>query len=248
MAEYSFQGLGFPPEIAEGKILPVDDALEDEHWIFVVNHPAFSQDLELLKEEKEQALGERDWSDLKVTALENPAVNWPFLRELSAKWGLPPAALLSFAQIPPERIAKLRPEAIAEFRQTAHGLVVDETPDEVIVRIPRPVTMAKKRKLSEWLKTLSSDGPREIAWNRSGKIREDLSEGQVEALPWFYRWNTNGEEPAEIWRELTKHGGEFSPEKLSAQAVYDRILAIWERMRRLSEDGIRKDPPSKRRA
>jgi hypothetical protein len=236
----------FPKELENGEILPIEDPLEDEHWQFVLYHPAFVEDLARLREDLDHAYDFPHAADLVVEALSDPdAADYPAL-SLSEKWGIPPAAIISFAYVPPAKIAELRPEAIQELRQQAHGLVVSENPSEFVIRIPRPLTNAKREKLEEWVKNLPDDGPLERAWARVGK-KESLSPALVEGIPWFERWNTEGIEPVKVWRDLTAPGGEYSAKMLSERSVYDRILGVWNRMRELSPDGIRSDKPSQRR-
>lgn len=240
-------------ELEKGQILPIDSPLESEHWHFVLNHPAFVADLEMISEEIEDVYPDIDLSDLTRAALTDPMGDWPAVRTFSAKWGLPPSALIVFAAISPSKIDDLDPGAVEKFRQEAQGLVVTESEAEFIVRIPRPFTKAKQTALQGWLKSTPTDGPREVAWDRKGKSKEVPSKDLEEAIPWFLKWNGKGdeepgEEPAAIWRDLTKPNGEYRPATLKFQKVYDDIVGVWKRMMLLSPDQIRQKRPSKKRA
>jgi hypothetical protein len=67
----------------------------------------------------------------------------------------------------------------------------------------------------------------------------------VEAIPWFRRWNDEKVEPAEIWRDLTRPGGEHSPGMLPFDNFYAGIIGVWKRMKLLSMDGIRTKGPKR---
>jgi hypothetical protein len=150
-----------------------------------------------------------------------------------------------FAAMSIEKIQELRPEAISKFRQEAHGIVVAESDAEFVIRIPRPFTAAKRERLEEWIKDAPQDGPREVAWARVGKKRHDPAPELVRAIPWFRRWNDEGIEPAQIWRELTGEGGGQSPAMLKFDNFHAGLVGVWKRMKLLSMDGIRSERPKR---
>ena len=239
------------------EILTFDDPFEDEHWQFVVNHPAFLSGLHALAEDLAGAvidpidnaglrLDLMDDESIKKVLTDPDSAEYPLLI-FSQQWGIPPSAAIMFAAMPIEKIQELRPEAISEFRQEAHGIVVAESDAEFVIRIPRPFTAAKRERLDEWIKNAPKDGPREIAWARDKKKRHDLSPALVEAIPWFRRWDDEKIEPAEIWRDLTASGSGHSPALLKFDNVYAGILGVWKRMKLLSTDNIRTERPKRGR-
>ena len=248
MADFSLQPRPVPANLPQGEILLVDDPLEDEHWQFVVNHPRFEEDLQALRDEKEHVFPDVDSDDLEVSVLEDPSFKWPSLTHFSNKWGIPPSAVIRFSELSPTRMTNefKQPEFVSKLRREAHGLVVTETEHELIVRIPRPLTEAKRKALDEWLGSVSRTGPREKAWRREGKSRERLSRDTVKAIPWFLRWNSGPEYPIDIWRDLTRTGGEFTPQDVGSDEFCQRIISVWERMRALSPCGVCEKRPSKK--
>jgi hypothetical protein len=253
MAKYSMEPRSIPMDLGDVEILTMDDSFEDEHWQFVVNHPSFQSGLHALAEDLAGAvidpiddaglrLDLMDDESIKKVLTDPDSAEYPLLI-FSQQWGIPPSAAIMFAAMSIEKIQELRPEAISKFRQEAHGIVVAESDAEFVIRIPRPFTAAKRERLEEWIKDAPQDGPHEVAWARTGKKRHDPAHRLVDAIPWFRRWNDEKVEPAEIWRDLTRPGGEHSPGMLPFDNFYAGIIGVWKRMNLLSTDGIRSERP-----
>lgn len=232
-------------DMKTGQVRLVNDQLEEQHWALVANHPEFRDDVQILREEKEMAFPDHLFGELWVAVLDDPEFFWPPLHEYSQKWGVPAALLAAIAESLLE-LDEIDPAVIRSYRRSSNSPVVTETEAEIVIRIPRPVTTAKQQEIKEYLRWVSTGSPREVLWGQAGRVREDPSPVLVEAVPWFVRWNDQGHEPAEIWRDLTDPHGPGPRQNLTFDQVHNRIVRVWERMRVLSPTGVREDRPSKR--
>ncbi len=202
-----------------------EDAFELEHIEFVRHHPAFPDALDRLREDLR--LGANvEWSrDLIRAAIADPdSMDYP-ARRFAQEWGLTVAAVYYLA---------LNQRASVE----TEWLATRATPLEYVIRVPRPLTPARRQALIDWAKSEKEPGTAEQVWSKAGKRRWDESPRTVAAIPWFERWNA-GEAPAVIFREVNaKEGIDF-------ETFHSALVSVWKRMRAISADGVREERPSK---
>lgn len=216
-------------------MIPVGDPLENEQWALLQAHPGFRAALTALREDLEAAYGETLREQL-IDDLAAEPLSAPYpLQAASQEWGLAPFILLGLALDSSD-------EWMEYFRDRANGILIRETPGEFTVRIPRPLTPAKREALQAWLKDAPREGLFERAYNSAGRRRQDRSPGLLEALPWFQRWNS-GEAPAAIWREVSR-----KDRRLTFPQFHAQLVRIWQRLRAISPQGIRPDRPSRKAA
>jgi hypothetical protein len=233
-----------------------------EQFLFVVNHPAFPEALQRFREDLDVGrLLEEGGEDLANGSLvgegdgqpssEFGVFRQPFVsgavlgaatagqgampypvRSFCEEWGLPAITALELAAGVP--VAEARPVALA----------VRKEPTEYVLRIPRPLTSARRKALEEWVKSLPHEpGPTESVWDAAGKSKMMPSPQALASIGAFKRWNAKEAEPAELWREALDAG-----HKVEFEPFHANLVAAWKRMREISPQRVRPDRPSKRRA
>lgn len=238
-------------EVLEGvETVPLrEDTYEAEQVQFITQHPAFAPALVGLREELAEVgflYVEPSASAEAFDEPQDPHINPPSavpaataypeampypVRAFSAEWGLSAVAVLYLLIDEP---ARARTEAFSVTRE----------PTQYVIRLPRPITTARKKALQEWLKTRVHDqGRTEEIWDVKEKVRFQCSPNDVATIPSFLRWNAGEAQPIELWREGLANGSE-----LRDDAFVARLTSVWERMRKISPTGVRPDPPSKARA
>lgn len=212
-----------------------EDDHEFEHLEFLRHHPGFQDALDRLREDLSE--GGVEWSPALIAAAraDPEAMAYP-ARQFAEKWGVTVAAVYYLALT---RFSSVETEWLA----------VRSTPLEYVVRIPRPLSPARRKALMEWLKAEKDPGPAEHSWDKVGKRRYDLSREALAVLPWFDRWNA-GEEPAAIYRSLPEVVRLKPPggQGVGFEIFLARLVSAWERMVKISPSGIRNERPSKEAA
>ena len=238
-------------EVLEGvETVPLrEDTYEAEQVQFITRHPAFAPALDRLREELaevgflyvEPAASAEAFDEPQDPHIDPPSAvpaataspeKMPYpVRAFSAEWGLSAVAVLYLLMNEPTRA---RTEAFSVTRE----------PTQYVIRMPRPITTARKNALQEWLKTRVHDqGRTEEIWDVKDKVRFQCSPNDVATIPSFLRWNAGDVEPIELWREGLASGSE-----LRDDAFVARLTSVWERMRRISPDRTPIPSPPRARA
>lgn len=250
MARFKF---GQPPEGLESLfdgaavLLVHSDAQQEQHLQVLRHHPGFGEAVRLLQEDLD-AVGIDFTSGAHEVAQVQPDLAPYPVRRFAEDWGLSPAASAALALIGFDRFREVvdgTHDVITWQAVTAdkQEVMTWETSTSYTIRIPRPLTKARRDAVTKWLAAKRrQDGSVEQAWGLAGKKRQDLNPALIEALPWFDRWQ-NGEEPAEIWRSLLDEHP-----KLDFDSFVAQLTRVWDQMRSLQEEGVRPDRPSRARS
>lgn len=115
---------------------------------------------------------------------------------------------------------------------------VEVRPAMYLLRVPRPLTRARREAISKWLSG-------ERAWLSVQDVQADRTKtknasrapAQIEALDWFERWN--GGESIRVITDSLPSG----PQALAEENVRTRLQRVYREMKQLSSDGLRTPGP-----
>lgn len=208
------------------------DPHDDEHLALLNAHPRFHFELERLREDLDQlpsaprtAIG---GTVIRAARADPYDVPYP-LAAFSRKWGLAPVDAAAMVAMQPENRVFARERSL---------IYVEEREYDYVLRIPRPITPARRETLKRFLALARQRrGPMEDALLGT-RNRTSLSPALLDALPYFKRWN-NGESIASIYDSIEGTAGRAPSE----DQIRKRVARLRERLIELSPEDIRSPCP-----